>query len=103
MTIMQRSSEEVMKKEINRETDLHIYTDMFNVLNSMSPAIAFEKGVAKYFTTGHNPEYGQMYMDFEVEALCDEARKVAQPFIQKVADFFEVEETFIDTLSFEFI
>jgi len=91
-----------MKKEVNRETDLHIYTEMFTVLHSMNPAIAYEDGVSKYFTTGYNPVVGQMYMGFEVEELCEEARKVVQPFIQKVAEFFGVEESFIDTLSFEF-
>jgi len=56
----------------------------------MRPAIAFDNGVAKYFTTGYNPEEGMLYMGFEVEELCDEARKAAQSFILEVAHFFGV-------------
>ena len=101
--ISNRKKYDTIIREIDRETDFHLYTKFHEVLDAMDNSYARdEKGKHRYFYTGYSPEHGHMYMGFEVEELCGEARKVAQTFILEVASFFEVEVSYIDHITFAF-
>jgi len=103
ISIRNRVTFDVQSKEMDRETGFYLYANLHKALDAMNNSYTRnEKGEHKYFYTGYDPEYGSMHMGFEVEELCEEARKVAQSFILEVASFFEVEASYIDHIKFFF-
>jgi len=98
-----RVDSETLVKEIKRDTDLHLWTNLHQMLESMEREVAYDNGRPKYFSNGYIVEGGgSVYLDLEVGEMCERARATAQSYIREVANFFGVSEDFIDHISFCF-
>ena len=103
INIYNRAMSDVQSREIDEETDFYLYTNLHGALDNMDNSYARnEKDEHKYFFEGYDREQGSMYLGFEVQQLCDEARKAAQSYIEEVAHFFNVEVAYIDHIKFLF-
>jgi len=105
ITISNQSGQENLMKKINKankDVGTHLYRSLHRVLGAMDKSISFdEEGRHKYLHTWYFFDY-DMTMSFSVGELCEEGRKIAQTFIEEVANFFEVEVSYIGDVSFNF-
>ena len=98
-----RKSKEYTNRDINKETDLFLFTDFYEALGKIPYETLFDsEGNPRYFGTGTIVEIGIMSMDFEIEDLCETAKEALQGSLDNIAKFLEVEPSSIDCFSFIF-
>ena len=101
--IYNRESNKRKSKDIDKEKELFLFTDFYKDFGEIPKELRYEpRGESKYCSTGYIVEAGLMSMDFEIEDLCSISRGILHEPLNTIAKFLEVEQSFIDSLSFVF-